>query len=50
MNGTRKSTFRPATERKIPFEELIKSAEQRKEQQIMNSEKQKMKEKEQVVI
>ena len=47
MNEHSKSTFRPATEPKIPFHELIKAAERKRDQQIISSSKQKSKEKEQ---
>ena len=50
MNRNSKSTFRPATERKIPFYELVKAAERKRDQQIADSIKQKSKEKEQAVI
>lgn len=50
MNKNAKSTFRPATERKIPFHELVKAAEQKRDLQIMQAAKQKDKEREQAVI
>ena len=50
MNRNSKSTFRPDTERKISFYELVKAAERKRDQQIADSIKQKSKEKEQAVI
>lgn len=50
MKKNSKTLFGPATERKLPFEEQIRNAELKRDQQISNHRREKSKEQEQAVI